>query len=168
MLQFKDIRKDNPVYLFDRNGEMNIVMGRAASDASMPHVDYNSTSMNLQRPNQMIVELNVEIDGKTTQFVIPEDASVTVTPDNRVLASDISPIMREVEAMRQRSQEVIASVPTNKQRIIRCDELLEAWNPELRAKRENDRRFTDIESSVKDLRTDVNNKFDRIMQKLGI
>lgn len=168
MLPFRDLRKDNPVYIFDRNGDMNISMGRVVSDASSPHIDYNSTSMNLSRPNQMIVELNVEFDGKTQQYVIPEDSTVTVTPNNCVLATEISPIMREVETIRKRSQEVIDSVDINKQRIQRCDQLLEAWNPELRAKRENDRRFSDIENSVKDLRNDLGGKFDLIMQKLGV
>lgn len=168
MLQFKDLRSGNPVYLFDRNGEMNITMCHAATDASMPHIDYNSTQINLQRHNQMIVEVNIDIDGKTTQFVIPEDACVTVTPDNRVLSTDISMVLREVETLRQRSQEVIDSVPANQQRVKRCDELLEAWNPELRAKRETERRFTTIDKTINDLRSDVSGKFDMIMQKLGI
>lgn len=168
MLQFKDLRSGNPVYILDRSGDMNISMAHAATDASMPHIDYNSTQMNLQRPNQMIVEVNIDIDGKTQQFVIPEDATVTVTPDNRVIATDIAPIMREVETMRQRSQEILASVEANQQRIKRCDELLEAWNPELRAKRETERRFSGIDQTISELRTDVNDKFDRIMQKLGI
>ena len=168
MLQFKDLRAGNPVYLFDRNGDMNITMCHAATDASMPHIDYNSTQINLQRPNQMIVEVNIDIDGKTTQFVIPEDACVTVTPDNRVIATDIAPIMREVETIRQHAQEVVASVDANKERIVRCDELLEAWNPDLRAKRETERRFTGIDKTISELRTDVNGKFDLIMQKLGI
>lgn len=168
MLQFKDLRSGNPVYILDRSGDMNISMAHAATDASMPHIDYNSTQMNLQRPNQMIVEVNIDIDGKTQQFVIPEDATVTVTSDNRVLATDISPILREVETMRQRSQEVIASVPANQARVTRCDELLEAWNPDLRAKRETERRFTTIDKTIADMRSDVNGKFDMIMQKLGI
>lgn len=168
MLQFKDLRSGNPVYLFDRNGDMNITMCHAATDASMPHIDYNSTQINLQRPNQMIVEVNIDIDGKTTQFVIPEDATVTVTPDNRVIATDIAPIMREVETMRQRSQEILSSVEANQKRIKRCDELLEAWNPELRAKRETERRFSGIDKTIADMRSDVNGKFDLIMQQLGI
>lgn len=168
MLQFKDLRAGNPVYLFDRNGDMNITMCHAATDASMPHIDYNSTQINLQRPNQMIVEVNIDIDGKTTQFVIPEDATVTVTPDSRVLSTDISMVLREVETLRQRSQEVIDSVSANQQRVKRCDELLEAWNPELRAKRETERRFTTIDKTINDLRSDVSGKFDMIMQKLGI
>lgn len=168
MLTFKDLRSGNPVYILDRNGEMNITMAHAASDASMPHIDYNSTSMNLQRPNQMIVEVNIDIDGKTQQFVIPEDATVTVTPDNRVLATDITPVLREVETIRQHSQEVVDSVDVNKARIVRCDELLEAWNPELRAKRETERRFSGIDHTIAEMRADVNGKFDLIMQKLGI
>ena len=168
MLQFKDLRSGNPVYILDRNGEMNILMAHAATDASMPHIDYNSTQMNLQRPNQMIVEVNIDIDGKTQQFVIPEDSTVTVTPDNRVLSTDIAPILREVETLRQRSQEILASVDANKARINRCDELLEAWNPELRAKRETERRFSTIDQTISELRSDVSGKFDLIMQKLGI
>lgn len=168
MLQFKDLRSGNPVYILDRSGEMNILMAHAATDASMPHIDYNATAVSVQRPSQMVVEVNIDIDGKTQQFVIPEDSSVTVTPDNRVLATDISPIMREVETMRQRSQEVLASVDANKARIQRCDELLEAWNPELRAKRETERRFSTIDQTINDLRADINGKFDLIMQKFGV
>lgn len=168
MIQFKDLRKGFPVYLFDRNGDLNITMGRASSDASSPHIDYNATAASTQRPMQMIVEVGIEIDGKTQSYVIPEDAIVTITPDNKVLSTDIAPIMREVENMSQRSQEILDSVAYNQKRKQRCEELLEQWNPELRSKRENERRFTSIESQVSDLRKDVSGKFDKIMEKLGI
>ena len=109
MLQFKDLRSGNPVYILDRSGDMNISMAHAATDASMPHIDYNSTQMNLQRPNQMIVEVNIDIDGKTQQFVIPEDATVTVTSDNpsRTYVSFVMLNGRKADGMAIRFSEIL-------------------------------------------------------------
>lgn len=161
-MDFKDTRKDYTVYIFDRNGEMDIKQGRIVTDTSTPHMDYqNSTSM------QMVCDVNIEIDGKTKTYIVPDNVSATVTPDNMVISTDIAPILREIESVRDRNMDIVRSAPDCEKKAKRCDELLEQHNPEIRKRKEDERRFSSIEKRMNSLQDDVNSKFDLILKELG-
>lgn len=161
-MDFKDTRKDYTVYIFDRNGDMDIKQGRIASDTSTPHIDYkNNASM------QMVVEVNIEFNGTTKVFVVPDNASATITPDNMVISTDLAPILRELESIRSRNMEIVRSAPECEAKAKRCEALLEQHNPEIRQRKEAERRYSTMEKDIKSIRDDVNNKFDKIMNLLN-
>lgn len=156
-MNFKDIKKDYPIYIFDRNGDMSITTGRALSDASTPHIDYEHGN-NMQ----MIVEVSVEANGKSQVYVMPESACVSVAPNNVVISTDITPILKELESIQMRSEEIVKSAPMHDSLIKRCVALREEWSPELKQRRETDNRFNRIEDRI----ASIDDKFDLIMQQL--
>lgn len=163
-MDFKDLRKDSIIYIFDRNGDMDIIVTKAMSDASTSHIDYQNASGSRM---QMVVDVNIEVNGVTKMYVVPDNASATITPDNWVISTDISPIIRELEAIRDRNYEIVKSAPDCEKKAKRCETLLEQHSPELRKHKEDERRFRSIEDGMSSLRNDVNSKFDLILKRLN-
>lgn len=162
-MNFKDLKKDFPLYVLDRNGDMEIVTAKVLSDVSAPHIDYeHGNSM------QMVVDVNLEIGGKSQIYVMPEGISTTTTPNNMVISTDITTILRELDSMRVRSEEVVRSCPVHQHIIERCNDLMEQWDPVLKERRESNKRFETLESRISTMEGNIDAKFDKIMQTLSI
>lgn len=156
----KDCQKGYPIFLLNRN-EIVASQGKIV-DVSRPHFDNrNPTS------TSMVIDVTVEIDGKQTSFVMPESANVAYT-DNLVISCDRTDIMREVEAICNRNEEELKQTAMREQTVKKCKSIIEAWNPTIRQQREAEERMSKMESNMEQMRSDVNDKFERIMQKLGI
>lgn len=154
-MDFKDLRKDLPVYIFDRNGEMNISVAKVVSDASTSHIDYSHPTGGSM---QMVVDVCIEVDGTNKTYVVPDNAATTLTPDNKVISTDINPILRELEAVRDRNLEIVKSAPECEKRAARCNELLEQYSPELRRRKDDEQRYLKLDQKISNL-TDKLNSF---------
>lgn len=156
----KDCQKGYPIFLLNRN-DIVVSQGKIV-DVSRPHFDNrNPTS------TSMVIDVTVEIDGKQTSFVMPESANVAYT-DNLVISCDRTDIMREVEAICNRNEEELKQTSVREQTVKKCKAIIEEWNPAIRQQRETDERMSKMEKEMGQMRSDVNDKFERIMQKLGI
>lgn len=156
----KDCQKGYPIFLLNRN-EIVASQGKIV-DVSRPHFDNrNPTS------TSMVIDVTVEMDGKQTSFVMPESANVAYT-DNLVISCDRTDIMREVEAICNRNEEELKQTAMREQTVKKCKSIIEEWNPTIRQQREAEERMSKMEKEMGQMRSDVNDKFERIMQKLGI
>lgn len=156
----KDCQRGYPIFILNRN-EINACQGKII-DVSRPHFDNrNPTS------TSMVIDVTVEIDGKQTSFVMPESANVAYT-DSLVISCDRTDIMREVEVICSRNEEELKQTAVREKTVQKCKAIIEEWNPAIRQQREADERMSKMEREMGQMRTDVNDKFERIMQKLGI
>lgn len=156
----KDCQKGYPIFILNRN-DVVASQGKIV-DVSRPHFDSrNPTS------TTMVIDVTVDIDNKQTSFVMPEGSSIAYT-DNLVISCDRADILHEVEAICSRNEEELKQTDIRKQTVQKCHAIIEDWNPAIRQQRESDERMTKMEQAVGELRSDVNGKFDMIMQKLGI
>lgn len=71
--------------------------------------------------------------------------------NNDVLSTDKDGILREVEAIKAASEEALAQVEANKEKVTKCNQLLEELNPAFAEKRAQDKRIEGIETEVKSL-----------------
>lgn len=156
----KDCQKGYPIFLLNRN-EIVASQGKIV-DVSRPHFDNRNPTC-----TSMVIDVTVEMDGKQTSFVMPESANVAYT-DNLVISCDRTDIMREVEAICNRNEEELRQTAVRQQTVQKCKAIIEEWNPAIRQQREADERMSKMEKEMGQMRTDVNDKFERIMQKLGI
>ena len=156
----KDCQKGYPIFILNRN-EIAACQGKII-DVSRPHFDSRNPTN-----TGMVIDVTVEIDGKQTSFVMSENANIAYT-DNLVISCDRTDIMREVEAICSRNEEELKQTAVREQTVQKCKAILEEWNPAIRQQREADERMTKMEKEMGQMRTDVNDKFLKIMQKLGI
>jgi hypothetical protein len=162
MLLFKDSKAGYPVYLLDKEA-MTVTEGRIVN-VGVPYIEP-------QKPGQMapsmqrIVDVTVEMDGKTHTYVIPETLSVTYT-GNTVIATEREDILREVKAIRQHSVSVIESVDRHKSLVGKCDTILAELDVEYKEKKERDGRMDRLESSLNTLRDEVSSLLTTLKNRL--
>lgn len=143
---FRDIKQGYPVYILNKQ-DLTILQGKVAS-AGFPRLDTNPMS----GKTEMVIDIAVDDgSGKTGSYVIPEGLSVTYA-GNLVLATEKAALAGEVEAMKSSAEQALASVDRQREILDKTTALLSDLNPAFREKRENDKRFDDLESSVNELK----------------
>ena len=145
---FKDLKTNYPIFILNKQ-EVSLVQGRVVS-VSFPRMDINQ-SIN---KTEMVVDVSIEVDGKTATYVIPESLSVTYA-NNLIISPDKQGLLNEVEAMKNNAEQVIASVDRQKEILEKSNALLSELNPVYKDKREADKRFSQIEDSVKEVRESI-------------
>lgn len=145
---FKDLKINYPIFILNKQ-EVSLIQGRVVS-VSFPRMDINQ-SIN---KTEMVVDVSIEVDGKTATYVIPESLSVTYA-NNLIISTDKQGLLNEVEAMKNNAEQVIASVDRQKEILEKSNALLSELNPIYKDKREADKRFSQIENSVKEVRESI-------------
>jgi len=154
MLFFRDLKQSYPVYLLDKVA-LTLTQGKVIA-ASLPHIDMNApTNPNISISNptalQMVVDITIEVDGKTLTYTMPEASAVTYA-GNVVLATDKEGLLREVEAMKNVAEQVLSSVDKQREIVNKATALLADLNPTYKQQKETDERFGKLESSVADIK----------------
>ena len=99
----------------------------------------------------MVVDVSIEADGKTANYVIPETLSVTYA-GNLVLSVDRQGLAGEVESMRTSAEQALAAVEHQRRIVEKSTGLLAELNPAFREKQETEQRFSKIESSMNEVK----------------
>lgn len=160
---FKDLKPGYPVFLLRKGDEIKALQGKAIK-VSDPYFQHSPIGqMPSMSTAQRVVDVTLEADGVTNTYSIPETLSVTYA-NNIVLSTDREGILRDVEAMKGQSEEVVRSVERHRSIIEDCEKILEEWNPAFAEKKEQDKRISVIESDVKGMKkmlTDFINEFKK-------
>ena len=146
-MYFKELTQNSPVYIFDKQS-MTLSQGKVVT-RGFPRMDVNPTA----GISGMVVDLAIEVNGKTANYVIPESSSVAYA-GNLVLSVDKSGLATEVQAMKA-GAEHLASVEHQKQVLEKSTSLLEELDQTFKERQEADKRFSKIEDSVNELKNMV-------------
>ena len=145
---FKDIKQNYPVYILDKQ-DLSVIQGKATS-VSFPRMDMNPKI----GKTEMVVDVTIEVNGKTGTYTIPEGLSVTYA-GNLVLSTDKQGLSGEIEAMKNNAEQILASVDKQKEILEKSSSLLAELNPVYKEKQETEKRFGSIETQVSDVKKSV-------------
>ena len=145
---FKDIKQNYPVYILDKQ-DLSVIQGKATS-VSFPRMDMNPKI----GKTEMVVDVTIEVNGKTGTYAIPENLSVTYA-GNLVLSTDKQGLSGEIEAMKNNAEQILASVDRQKEILNKTSSLLAELNPVYREKQETEKRFGVIETQVSEVKKSV-------------
>lgn len=84
-------------------------------------------------------------------FSNPADAARAWADQYEAASTSIDPIMNELNAIKNTSQDIINSVDAHRAKIEACESILEDINPAFKQTREQDRKIAGIENKVNDL-----------------
>jgi len=149
-MTFREIKQGSTVHILNKD-DMTVTSGNVQA-VSFPHMGNNGG---------MAVDVTIETDGKAATYTIPENLSVTYA-NNIVLATDRQMLSGEVQRMKTEAENALASVEYHKKVIEKADELLAELNPAIREKQETERRFCNIEDSVKDVKGMIKTLLDKL------
>ena len=144
---FSDLKKGFQVHALDTNEVPKYSVGKVVAVSEPRYMPQQAGTYGLQ---QRVVDLTVELDSETKTYTVPEMQNVAKAM-GITLATGLDPIMNELEAIKQNSQDIIDSVDFNKNKIEACTSIMEAINPAFRQTKEQDRRIAGIESKVGEL-----------------
>lgn len=88
--------------------------------------------------------LSAKLDAQTVMINVAKAMGIT-------LSTSIDPIMNELNAIKNTSQDIINSVDAHRAKIEACESILEDINPAFKQTREQDRKIAGIENKVNDL-----------------
>lgn len=143
MMLFKDMKQNYPVFILNKE-EMTVVEGKVKT-VSFPRMDTN------RGITQMVVDVEIEADGKTATYAIPENLSVTYA-GNLVLSTDGEGLLREIEARQAAAEQILASVDKQQTIIERAKALRAEYNPVFKEKQETEKKFKEIDKSISEMK----------------
>lgn len=151
-MNFSELRNNYPVYVLNKT-EMKTAQGKVINVGSPYFQQANPMQMGMppQQPTQRMVDVTIEIEGKTQTYTMSETSAVTcaqVGGKELILSTERQGITREVEVMKAQSQEVLDSVEKHKMIIGSCEKILAEWNPEYAEKKQQDQRISGLEKKV--------------------
>lgn len=141
---FSDLKKGFQVHTLDTNTVPKYELGRVVA-VSEPR--YLPPQPGQYQTMQTRV---VDLTGETKTYTVPESQNVAKAM-GITLSTSIDPIMNELNAIKNTSQEIIDSVDTHRAKIEACESILEEVNPAFKQTREQDRKIAGIENKVNDL-----------------
>lgn len=144
-MQFKDIKQNYPVYILNKQ-DMSVTQGKVTA------VSFSRMEMDQKTgKSQMVIDVTIEANGSTATYTIPDNLSVTYA-NLLVLSTDKQGLSNEIEAMKTLAEQIIASVPQQKEIVAKATELLAELNPIYKEKAETEKRFGAIEGTISDMK----------------
>lgn len=135
-MNFKDIKQGYPIYILDKK-TVEVKQAKASNNSSLPHADAKFGGV-----SNLVVDISTD-DGST--YVMMADADVAYT-DDKVISTEVSYILRELNAMRSTSEQAVRDVPMHEQCIEKCNRAIAELDPTQREKQLTEKRFEKIES----------------------
>lgn len=135
---FRDAKQGHVVYVLDRK-EIQIKSGKI-TNTPMPHFDNNFTG-------KMVVDVNVDIDGRIMQYVLDDTSEVGYVGD-MVVSVNIDDILREVERIENQSEDSLKMVDWHKEAVVRCKQLRKEYSQEYKDRAEATERMDSMEKQI--------------------
>lgn len=158
-MTFKDIKENNVVYILDKNN-LQVIKAKV-KNSPIPKIDMNKPNLGLSN-SSLVVDLDLEINGKVTQYTIPESLEVTYTSTGLVLATESSKLIPEVEAMAKEAKDTLDKEAYFKKVLEKSSTLLAELNPQLKERQETDRRLNLLEDKLSQVLTAVEKLTDQL------
>lgn len=136
-MNFKDIKQGYPIYVLNKK-DVEVKQVKASNCASLPHADAKMGGI-----ANLVVDIATD-DGST--YVMMADADVAY-PDGKVISTEVSYILRELNAMRSTSEQAVRDLPMHEQCIEKCNRAIAELDPSQKEKQQVEARFTKIEQS---------------------
>lgn len=162
-MTFKDIKTNNTVFILDKNN-LKVIQAKVIN-ASQPKIDMSKPN-SCMSGTTLIVDIDLNIEGKTVSYSIPENLDITYTNTGLVLATDPNKLINEVNILNQEAKDQLAKKEYYENIINKTPDLLAELNPQLKEKQETDRRLNLMESSMSTMQSDIS-KITSIVEKLA-
>lgn len=162
-MTFKDIKTNNTVFILDKNN-LKVIPAKVIN-ASQPKIDMSKPN-SCMSGTTLIVDIDLNIEGKTVSYSIPENLDITYTNTGLVLATDPNKLVNEVNLLYQEAKDQLDKKEYYENIINKTPDLLAELNPQLKEKQETDRRLNLMESSMSTMQSDIS-KITSIVEKLA-
>ena len=116
---------------------------------------------------EMVVDVTVNIGGQATNLQgLPAGAEIADfgQQGNIVVSCSRDAMNNELATMRQKSNDVLDSVEYHRNVIAACDKMINALNPEIAAKRQQDEEIKSMKEQISFMAKNMR----QLMEQLGV
>lgn len=146
---FSDLKKGFQVHTLDTNTVPKYELGKVVAVSEPRYLPPQPGQY--QAMQTRVVDLTVELTGETKAYTVPESQNVAKAM-GITLSTSIDPIMNELNAIKNTSQDIINSVDAHRAKIEACESILEDINPALLPRRKNKLEGSDLRSRSRSFR----------------
>ena len=147
-MAFQNLRNNHQIYILHKDNIPTLEIGKVTF-VSVPVPKYGNTSMY----NDLVLDITVDIDGKSTNFQkLPANSEIADFGNNLVITSDKQAMSNELASMKQRSLDIINSVEQHQSIILGCDEILQMLNPEIAEKQRQEQENKQLREEINSLK----------------
>lgn len=149
-MYFNELRNGYPVYILNRT-DMNVTTGKVINKGDPYFPKMNPNNPMKPMPTQRVVDVTIEIAGRTQTFTFVENSYVNSTKfegKELVLSTEKQGIIKEVEVVKAEKESSIANYENDKATVEKCEKILSDWNPEFAEKKKQDERISNMEKKL--------------------
>lgn len=146
---FKDLKSGYSVYILNRVS-IDVTVGKV-TNVGMPRMDSR-----MGAPAEMVVDVTIECNDKTTTYVFKDSTEVGYAGDLMITTTKDS-LLRESEAQLSQAKDALSKTDYYKTCVEKYNKILEDYNPQLREKRETDERLAKLEGAIGDIKSTLLN-----------
>lgn len=151
-MTFSQLRLNSPIYILHKDATPYVECGQVVNvTAPMPQV---GMLPQIGQPVNYTVDLTVKVGDMTSLYQkLPANGDVADFANNGsvFLACARDGINAEVQAMRQRSADIVASIDYHKNVIGVCDKILQQINPEVAEKMQQQEEIKSLKEQISSL-----------------
>jgi hypothetical protein len=147
-MAFQNLRNNHQIYILHKDATPTLELGKV-THVSVPVPKYGTNSMY----NDLVLDIAVEVDGKTTNFQkLPANSEIADFGNNIVIAISKEAMNSEVTSMKQRSLDILNSIEQHQGIINGCDEILKVLNPEIAEKQRQEQENKALREEINSLK----------------
>lgn len=147
-MAFQNLRNNHQIYILHKDATPTLELGKV-THVSIPVPKYGTNSMY----NDLVLDIAVEVDGKTTNFQkLPANSEIADFGNNIVIAISKEAMNSEVTSMKQRSLDILNSIEQHQGIINGCDEILKVLNPEIAEKQRQEQENKALREEINSLK----------------
>lgn len=147
-MAFQNLRNNHQIYVLRKDSIPTLEIGKVTF-VSAPVPKYGNSSMY----NDLVLDITVDIDGRSTNFQkIPANSEIADFGNNVVIAVSKEAMNNELTSMKQRSLDIINSVELHQSIISGCDEILQKLNPEIAEKQKQEQENRQLREEINSLK----------------
>ena len=147
-MAFQNLRNNHQIYILHKDVTPTLEIGKV-THVSVPVPKYGTNSMY----NDLILDITVEIEGKTTNFQkLPANGEIADFGNNIVIAVSKDAMNNEISSMKQRSVDILNSLEQHRSIINGCDEILQVLNPEIAEKQRQEQENKALREEINSLK----------------
>ena len=150
---------NSQIYIFKKGDNARLDIGYVASQP-IPKPKY-SLPTSFGQPQELVVDLVVKLNNQNVTYSgIPANADIAdcfSNGENVVISDNRDAISSEVLNVKQKSLDIISSVPYNEKQVEACDRILSELHPEFADKKAQKEELDSLKSQVNEMAQSINN-----------
>ena len=150
---FQSVRPNSPIYVFHKGDNPRLETGYVVNQP-IPKPKYQMPNA-FGQPQELVVDLVIKLNDTTVNMnAIPAQLDIADSysnGENLVISDSREAMNSEILSLKQKSIDIINSVPYHKNLIGTYDQLLSDFNPEMAEKQAQQREISELRAQMNEM-----------------